>query len=251
MDKRRLSEWLLAQQYGEKRASEIVGDLYEQYGSSWLALRILITALVMNWRLIAAVILTAIFVVSPELWKWDGWVVPTIQTLHLFGSDQGAYIWLPVLAITSTMSWSVAVLCGVRYGLSDLMTRVSLGFAIMLSINTLFAFKPHRRLAIACFIVTGGLLLLARRRTARAMFSLVAIAGLEYGVLMVTSAAFRPFLDIWAVHHRFLQMAVFNQKFETLVYGSQFVQWILCAAVAAWMLRAVRMRVGLIVEGSE
>ena len=251
MAKRRLSEWLLAQQYGNKRASEIVGDLYEQYGSSWLGLRILITAFVMNRRLIAAVILTAIFIVSPGLWKWDGWVVPTIQALHLFGLDRGAYIWLPVLAITSTMSWSVAVLCGIRYGLSDLMTRVSLGFAIMLSIDTLFAFKPYRRLAIACFIVTAGVLLLTRRRTSKAMLSLAVIAGVEYGVLRITSAAFRPFLDIWAMHHRLLQMATFNQKFETIVYATQFVQWILCAAVAAWMLRSVRKRLGLLVEGSE
>lgn len=250
MDKQRLSEWFLAQQCDDSRASAIVGDLYEEYGRSWLALRILVTALVMSRRVIAAIILTAVFLVSPGFWKWEGLAFPAIQALHLFGWDQDAHIWFPLLTLMSSSSWSLTLLCGLRYGWSELVTRVALVFSVLLSIDTLFVFKPQRRLAITCLIVTAVFILLTRRRTRRATLGLVAIGGAEYGILRVSNWAIQPLINGWAMHHHFLPAPLYNRGFENLWLSIELIKWILCAAVAMWMLKAVRHWTALAVEGS-
>ncbi len=260
MHRPRFAEWLLAQQCGDQRASEIVGDLEEQYGPSGLNARIVATAFVMSRRSVAAIVFSAMIVASPGLCGFSGglsrlvfWMVPLIQFLHLFRDFPGGQTWLTVLRVITALSWSVTLLCTLRYGLSDLMTRVGLALSFLLSVDTLLSFQPYARVTTSCFIAVSALaLLFSRQRAAQALWSLLTMAATELIVLQgqLMSRVPPSFAFTWALHHRFLPHSQWTRGLVALLTLSDFIHWTVAAAVAAWIMTASRGWLGLTPQAS-
>ena len=243
---------MLVRRYGPQRAAEIVGDIYEQYGPSGLSWRIAAIAITMNCRWIAAIFLPGVITVTPRvialghaniLSTYFFWMMSVIQKLHLFQDNPSGHVWFNVLSVIASVSWSVSLLCAIRYGISDRMARVGLVLSCLLTVDVLFSFHLYLRLSTSGLVLLAVCILFCRNEMgARALWSLLMMAAAEVIALEVQLGSGLPgyFIFAWAHRHRFDSHPHIIHWFVALATLSDVLHWTIAAAFAAWVMTLSR-----------
>jgi hypothetical protein len=177
-----LAEALLNIFAGRERASEIVGDLLEQHGSSaaafWWAVLAIVFA--MTWRWMAAIITAA------------------LSTLFMFTKYIGLFILPKYLAdfqyhsphetialtgrawmLAGLCAWSVVMLNVFRFGVRDRLNGVGFGMTVLLVASACFVWSPYA-IYVAPVVVAMYVALCFARRSLRAPFLCVLASALTY-----------------------------------------------------------------------
>jgi hypothetical protein len=132
-----LAETLLTIFAGRERASEIVGDLLEQHGSSaaafWWAVLAIVFA--MTWRWMAAII-TAAGSMLLVLMKYAFF-------MHGSTHEKIALTWGMVWLLAGLCAWSVVMLNVFRFGVRDRLNGVGCGMAVLLVTSACFVWSPY------------------------------------------------------------------------------------------------------------
>lgn len=168
-----LSEWMLARRYGAQRASEIAGDLVEQYHparASWEMLRM---ALAIRGVELAGLILSSLLFVMIGSALYSAWPLRSMENERDLNVGW-AWSMCLLLGIISLATWLVTASSALRLGNRNSITRSSLAFAVTLSLLSGFMLQPQlRRISPAVFAVV----VLWRLRSSGAAATLIPVLG--------------------------------------------------------------------------
>jgi uncharacterized membrane protein YwzB len=231
MPEKQLAQWLLQRVSSRERASEMIGDLLEQYRDAPVRFNLAVAQVFVAhaWRWAVGIVVAIFSLLIP---------IPLfnhIATRRLLLAFQGNEVithhwmlWASAFLFISIRFWSLTALSLVRYGIRDRLTQISVFLALVTTSAACFAWLPHATYVIPVMALLLILLLILHPNFRRPAICGACAFGAAFAIFVVLGFALK-----YAPSHRIATL------YDPELF---FVTWIGTVLVQAWVLARTRRR---------